>query len=331
MSFFALFFLIPNFVVAEKQVTTTDVGTYDVSLQTNPISPQPGEKTSLYIEVISKTTAQPQVHVDYQIMTLKEDQIIFTSPKGHTHSGSVSDSFTFDSAGQYTIDVFIDGIVFQPIPTEIASFILDVGEPQTLLPKSEIIESQVKSEVTKTMIPEWIKNVADFWITDQINEEGFIQIIEYLVKEKIITIPYAEAPEGDTTTQIPSWIKTSTEFWVSGDISDDEFAIGLEWLINNGVIQVQDAISIPVSVYEIEENYYPIVQFSPTPISPDCPDYHLHATSGYTTDAILTSFTDHNPDSCGLGTVDSLIKLHFTMSENQILEWEKVTRIKILK
>ncbi len=89
-----------------------------------------------------------------------------------------------------------------------------------------------------TQIPQWIKQVGEFWIEDKIDDAGFVQVIEYLVQEDIIRIPYAEAPEGEAATQIPSWIKSNTEFWVTGKISDDEFTIGLEWLINNGIIRV---------------------------------------------------------------------------------------------
>lgn len=94
------------------------------------------------------------------------------------------------------------------------------------------------SAFAESEIPDWVKQVAEFWITDQIDDEVFVQVIEYLVQQEIITIPDAESHEGQSETSIPSWIKTNSEFWVNGDISDDEFAVGLEWLINNGIIRV---------------------------------------------------------------------------------------------
>jgi len=90
----------------------------------------------------------------------------------------------------------------------------------------------------KTFIPDWVKQVAEFWVADQIDDSGFVQVIEYLVQKEIITIPYAEAPEGEAAIGIPIWIKTTAEFWVKGNVSDDEFATALEWLINNGIIRV---------------------------------------------------------------------------------------------
>jgi len=109
---------------------------------------------------------------------------------------------------------------------------LEIGDDSKInLDKEKKLESSPK-------IPDWIKQVGEFWIQDQIDDAGFVQVIEFLVQEGIITIPYAEAPEGEAATQIPSWIKSNTEFWVTGKISDDEFTIGLEWLINNGIIRV---------------------------------------------------------------------------------------------
>jgi len=110
---------------------------------------------------------------------------------------------------------------------------------QTTITIGTINPPQVaESPKSKTNIPGWIKQVAEFWISDQIDDSGFVQVIEYLVQQEIITIPYAEAPEGGAAVSIPSWIKTNAESWVKGNTSDDEFAIGLEWLINNGFIKI---------------------------------------------------------------------------------------------
>ena len=94
------------------------------------------------------------------------------------------------------------------------------------------------SAFAQTSIPDWVKQVAEFWVAEQIDDDGFVQVIEYLVQNEIIDIPYAEPPDDQSPTSIPSWIKTNSEFWIQGGISDDEFAVGLEWLINNGVVKV---------------------------------------------------------------------------------------------
>jgi len=107
----------------------------------------------------------------------------------------------------------------------------------------EIQESKAEAisginDPTPAKISSWIKDVTKFWIDNLIDDGGFFQVIEWLVQNGIIEIPYAEPPEGESAITIPSWIKTSAGFWVDNKITDDEFAIGLEWLINNGIIRV---------------------------------------------------------------------------------------------
>ena len=236
---FVLLNPIPAFSEIEKYFADTDVGTYEISLKTIPSPPAVGETTRLVVEVLTKPVRQAQVHVDYEVLILRDGQSVYSTSAKHTNSGTATVSYTFDSAGEYHVGVFIDGILFSQIPTETATFKLQLGEMEG---ESEKIDTETKampSETTsKTNIPNWIKQIAEFWIAEEIDDKGFVQVIEYLVQQDIITIPYAKAPEGDAAVLIPSWIKTNTEFWVKGNISDDEFAIGLEWLINNGIIAV---------------------------------------------------------------------------------------------
>ncbi len=99
-------------------------------------------------------------------------------------------------------------------------------------------EPVVEQDQKITKIPEWVKRVVKFWIADQVDDSSFVQVIEYLVQNEIISIPYAEASEGESVDEIPRWIKKSAEFWLNEKISDDELATSLEWLINKGIIRV---------------------------------------------------------------------------------------------
>ena len=127
-----------------------------------------------------------------------------------------------------------------PSGIEKGTYIIKASDATQTAQTSFTLGTPIATQETgsKTKIPGWIKQIAEFWITDQIDDAGFVKVIEYLVKEGIITIPYAEAPEGESAAEIPSWIKTSAQFWTEGNVSDDEFALSLEWLINNGIIRV---------------------------------------------------------------------------------------------
>ena len=56
-------------------------------------------------------------------------------------------------------------------------------------------------------VPDWVKNNAGWWATDQIDDLSFIQGIQYLIKEGIMVIPSSETSESTTSQVVPSWIK----------------------------------------------------------------------------------------------------------------------------
>ena len=90
----------------------------------------------------------------------------------------------------------------------------------------------------KTLIPDWIKSVADFWVKGNIADDEFIQAIQYLIKIKIIVVPVESLDTSTKTTGVPAWIKNTAGFWVDGNVSDKEFTSALQYLIKIGVLKV---------------------------------------------------------------------------------------------
>ena len=85
-------------------------------------------------------------------------------------------------------------------------------------------------------IPSWIKNGAKWWADDKISDSDFINGIEYLSKENIITIQKTGTIEH--ISSIPTWIKTNASWWADDLISDDDFVSGLQYMVNAGIIQL---------------------------------------------------------------------------------------------
>jgi len=113
---------------SEQQVVLTNKGTLQVGLSTTPAHPLPEEQTKLKIDFINKNTKTVQEHIDYSITVTKEDTQVFGIPLTHTAIGSVTIPYEFQGAGEYKVSVDVQGIVFQPIPTETASFAVTVGK-----------------------------------------------------------------------------------------------------------------------------------------------------------------------------------------------------------
>ncbi len=92
-------------------------------------------------------------------------------------------------------------------------------------------------QVSKYLVPEWIKNNARWWSSDQISNSEFIRGIEHLIEENIIVIP--DSVKSQSTGQnVPFWIKNTAEWWSQDIVSDDEFVAALEFLVKNGIIRI---------------------------------------------------------------------------------------------
>ena len=93
------------------------------------------------------------------------------------------------------------------------------------------------SEETEIQIPSWIKNNAEWWAADKIDDTAFVQGIQYLINEGIMTIPQTQSGES-SGNGIPSWIKNNAEWWAADKIDDTAFVQGIQYLITNGIMQV---------------------------------------------------------------------------------------------
>ena len=97
-------------------------------------------------------------------------------------------------------------------------------------------------------IPNWIKNTAGWWATNQIDDSSLLQGIQYLIKEKIIVVPPTETAESAGSQKVPLWIKNNAGWWAEGQINDSSFVLGIQWLISNGIIKISEEC-----VFESEE------------------------------------------------------------------------------
>jgi hypothetical protein len=86
-------------------------------------------------------------------------------------------------------------------------------------------------------IPSWIKNNAGWWAEGSIDDNSFVQGIQWLIKEGIMKIPPTTQGAG-TGNDIPEWIKNNAGWWAEGSIDDNSFVQGIQWLIQEGVMKI---------------------------------------------------------------------------------------------
>ena len=97
-----------------------------------------------------------------------------------------------------------------------------------------------------TQIPEWIKNVADWWANGEVSETEFLTGISYLINNNIIRLdfmPCSIKTENQTTSSvklIPDWIKNNAKWWSEELIEDAVFVNGINYLIQKQIIGIDN-------------------------------------------------------------------------------------------
>jgi len=84
---------------------------------------------------------------------------------------------------------------------------------------------------------DWIKNIAAWWSQGLISDSEFIEAIEFLINEGVITVS-ATTSESSSLEEIPEWVKQTVGWWAEGITSDQEFLSAIAFLVDNGIIQV---------------------------------------------------------------------------------------------
>ena len=131
MKFLFALLLIPLLIIpafAESQMLPTEKGTLDVKLTYDTI--EPNIATKINIDFINPFTQKIQIHIDYRVTVSKDGETVFGPTQLiHTSEGSVKIPIDFSlGEGVYSMDVDVEGILFNPIPPETVSFDIIVGE-----------------------------------------------------------------------------------------------------------------------------------------------------------------------------------------------------------
>jgi len=99
---------------------------------------------------------------------------------------------------------------------------------------------QVNFLLNKIQIPEFFKNVANWWSDGLVDDTEFVDGIEFLINEKIIDIPnLPKSTVGGNEDAVPDWIRQNVGWWAKDLISDEDFVSGIKYLVEHGIITIQ--------------------------------------------------------------------------------------------
>ena len=97
-----------------------------------------------------------------------------------------------------------------------------------------------ESSSTGAKIPDWIKSNAGWWADGQIDDNSFVEGIQFLIKEGLMKIPATEQGSVSTDNKIPDWIKSNAGWWADGQIDDNSFVEGIQFLIKEGLMKLSN-------------------------------------------------------------------------------------------
>ena len=201
----------------------TENGQFRILVSWEPKKLQSNSKATIYFDVTDIFLKNRPVAVNYDFSVTKNDKIIFKQ------SGLSIDSKEKHNTAEFTIPDDVTGIVHLNFQ--------NLGDNDLAKTSIPIIINPITHENNDILIPEWIRNNADWWSNEQIDDSSFVQGIQYLIKEKIIKISSTQ----DTSTkanEIPSWIKNNAKWWAEGQINDETFVQGLQYLIQNKILHI---------------------------------------------------------------------------------------------
>ena len=116
----------------------------------------------------------------------------------------------------------------------------------------------VSAEVIRgeSTVPDWVKNTAGWWASEQIPDSAFLQGIQYLIKEEIMIVEIPTEIDSEAMEEVPGWVKNTAGWWAEDKIHDTTFVSGIQYLIGKGIIVVEQEVEEPVEeVVEIKDFY----------------------------------------------------------------------------
>jgi len=203
--------------------SVTENGQFRILVSWEPGNLKSNSDAKIIFDITDIFLKNRPVATNYEFSVTQNDKVIFEQ------SGISSDSKDLHNIAEFLIPQDVTGIVYLNFKN------LDNNN----LAKSTIpiVINRIINQDNEISLPNWIRNNALWWSEEQIDDNTFIQGIEYLIKNKIIIIPQTQQ-ESPRSQEIPAWIRNNAAWWAADQIDDKTFVQGLEFLIQKGVIHI---------------------------------------------------------------------------------------------
>ena len=202
--------------------SVTDNGQFRILVSWEPEYLESNSNAKIIFDITDIFLKNKPVSTNYEFSITQNDQLLFQQ------NGISTDLKTEHNVVDFFISENISGIVNLNFKN------LDNNEfAQTSIP----IAIHEKKIVNSNLIPDWVTNDIQLWSEGKINDSKLIDIINYLIENKIIIIDNNSLGISEVE-KIPSWIQIITSWWIDDQIDDESFFKILEFLIQKQIISI---------------------------------------------------------------------------------------------
>ena len=216
-----------NFVIKPDRDYThlssvTENGQFRILASWEPEILESNSDAKIIFDVTDIFLKNKPVSTNYEFSITQDDKLLFEQ------NGVSTDSKTEHNVVDFTVPDNLSGIVnlnFNNLGgNEFATTSIPI-----MIHKNTTNDS--------LLIPDWIREDALLWSEEKITDDKFTDIINYLIKNEIITISENQF-DAMEVNKIPSWIRTTTGWWTDGQIDDKTFVESLEFLVKKSIIPI---------------------------------------------------------------------------------------------
>ena len=143
------------------------------------------------------------------------------------------------SAGTYNTETSSDKVCGDKLCSELRFLSRGPSDQQSKFSVGGVYQQAMSGQIMPYdgVVPDWIKNNAGWWADNSIDDDSFIQGIQFLIKEKILNVSVTDQVSG-VGSKIPDWIKNTAGWWSEGITTESDFLNGIQFLIKNKIIQI---------------------------------------------------------------------------------------------
>jgi len=143
------------------------------------------------------------------------------------------------STGTYNTEISSNKVCGDKLCSESHFLSRGPSDQQSKFSVGGVIQQSMSREIMPSdgVVPDWIKHNAGWWANGSIDDDSFIQGIQFLIKEGILSVSVTELAPVDNN-EIPDWIKNNAGWWNDGTTTENDFLNGIEYLVKNGIIHV---------------------------------------------------------------------------------------------